>query len=199
MKRIACFLMTILASGALLLTGCTDGTGGDRNGDDGPYSADSLDEAQAIADPLAEEWDADAFCFLLTGFQVDSDGLLRGPETLACEGDEWLFVYGVNTDVIFNVAVNYSGTYDTWEEDESLGTHYPLKDYSNGHIRDLMNKADGEFEENLGQEDYLYLLMIAAQETYNFAQVTAYEPSDSSMAGWISLDADTLEIIDASW
>jgi len=190
------FLVIAVLAFAFLL-GCTTGT--DGNGDvDGPYPADSLSEARAIATPLAEEWDANAFCFWVQGFIVDKNGILPGPENLASDSDTWALEFNAGQDSIFDVWVLYDGSYETDEEDGYPETFYPLPDYSNAQVKSMMNKADGEFQEHLGAEDYLYVFWLVADETINYARVMAYN-SDFSPAGFIEMDADTLEILDASW
>jgi hypothetical protein len=191
-------LLVLTALVFVIVPGCTTGTDGD--GDvDGPHEADSIEEARAIADPLAEEWDEDAFCFSVEGHVVDENGILLGPENLTSDSDCWLFLYNAGQDSIFSVSVLYNGSYGTWEyDDEEESDYYELPDYSNARVKSVMNKADDEFGENLGGSDYLYFLTLTATETYNQAMVAALD-SNFQLVGWIALDADTLEILGASW
>jgi hypothetical protein len=193
MKRAIFLILTVVAF--LFIPGCAGGTDGDGN--DNPYEADTLSEARDIATPLAEDWDADAFCFNVTGFVVDSDGVLFGPEALAGEEDKWFLRFNAGGDMTFNVCVHYDGTYET-SEDHASDIRYPLPDYSDGHIRDLMHTADDAFQENLGSADYVYMLTLQSQEKSNTATVQAFY-EDFSFAGWVELDADTLDILDTSW
>jgi len=191
MKQAPFIILSAIA--ALLIPGCSGGTGGD--GDDNP--SDTLSEAWDIAAPLAEDWDADALCFNESGFVLDSDGVLVGPETLAGEDDKWFFRFNAGGDAALNVSVHYDGTYETFE-DITSDVCYPLPDYSDDHIKDLMNTADDAFQENLGSADYLYMLNLLALESSNTATVQGFNP-DFTFAGWMVLDADTLEILDTSW
>jgi len=193
MKRGLLFISLTVAP--VLISGCAGGT--DGGGNDNPYEADTLSEARNIAAPLAEDWDAGAFCFNLIGFAVDSDGVLFGPETLAGEDDKWFFRFNAHGDTDFNACVHYDGACETSEENTS-GSCYPLPDYSDGHVKELMNTADDVFQENLGSADYVYKLSILAEEEQNTATVQAFY-EDYSLAGWVELDADTLEILDRSW
>jgi hypothetical protein len=193
MKRGLVFIPLTVASA--LIFGCAGGTDGDT--DDNPYEADTLSEAREIAVPLAEDWDADAFCFNLIGFAVDSEGVLFGPETLAGEDDKWLFRFNAGGDTDFSVCVHYDGACETSEENTS-GDCLPLPDYSDGHVRELMNTADDAFQENLGSADYLYMLSLTAEANQNTATVQAFY-GDYSLAGWLVMDADTLGILDTSW
>jgi hypothetical protein len=195
--RCGTVLLVLTTLTFIVVPGCTTGTDGDGDAD-GPYAADSIEEARAIAEPLAEDWDADYFCYSVEGHIVDKNGILCGPENLASGSDNWLFLFNAGQDSFLNVSVLYDGTYDTQEYDEQHYTLYTLPDYSNAQVKSMMNTADGEFEENLGESDYLYFLTLSAMETYNLAVVAALN-SDFILVGWIWLDADTLEILSTSW
>ncbi|OGD75551.1 MAG: hypothetical protein A2Y64_05375 [Candidatus Coatesbacteria bacterium RBG_13_66_14] len=188
-------LLMLPAVVSVLIPGCAGGTGGD--GDDNPYEADTLSEAREIAAPLAGDWDAGAFCFNIIGLEVDSDGVLRGPDSLAGGDDKWFFRFNDGGDRDFNVCVHYDGAYET-SEDGSSETCHPLPEYSDGHVKDLMNTSDDAFQENLDPADYFYMLDLLALECSNTATVQAYE-TDYSLAGWLVMDADTLDILDTSW
>jgi hypothetical protein len=191
------FVVPVL--GLVFMTGCDGGTGGDGDGDGdvgGPYPADALSEARDIATPVAEEWDDDAFCYQTKGFVLDKDGILVGPEVLTGDADYWELDFNAGGDEVLIVTVSYDGTYDSYED-----TLYPedeLPTYGNEHVKDLMHTADDAFQENVGEEEYLYRLTVGTAEV-NLAMVEAFYPTVDDFKGFVFLDADTLEILDTSW
>jgi hypothetical protein len=193
-----CTVPAVLSALVLVFVpGCATGTDGDGDdGVDGPYPADSLEEARAIAAPLAEDWDAGDFCYEVKGFVLDSDGILLGPELLSGDSDRWELRFNAGGDAVFHVRVFYDGTCESHED--TLYPEVELPDYSNEHVKSLMNLADDAFQENVGEADYLYRLDMGTADV-NIAMVEGFYPTVDDLAGFVFMDADTFEIIDTSW
>jgi len=193
--RLVLAVALVLGLGLLSCTSTTDGDGdGDGTGEEG-----TIEWARNLADPVGENWDADAFICFTQGFELDDDGILRGPDTLlAGDSDYWLFWYTLGDETIFIVFVSNDGFTIGYEAEDTV-VHYELPRYSNGAVKDLMNTAADEFDENLGDGDYMYRLSLTANETVNLALVEGLEVGGELIVGWILFDADTGQILDTSW
>ncbi|MCK4593661.1 hypothetical protein KAU45_04110 [bacterium] len=193
MKRLS-FVVLTLALGLVLVLGCTSTTDGNGDGNGGGVT-DSIEEARAIADPIADAWDPDAVNFVTNGVYVNEEGLLAG------ENYFWQFDYTVDGDPWYIVSVCYDGTHLEWElEIGEEGDYYDLPDYDDDHVEFLMGIASDELIEHLGEGDYMYQFSLTGGDGEHIAQVYAHPDGDSeTLLAWVLLNADTGLILGRSW
>jgi|GEM_PF-4103656 len=198
-KALHLILAIALAFGlALVLCGSdcdsTDGDGGDGQ-------VRSLEQARAIADPIADAWNPDAYNWHITGSWVDEEGLLiPGSDSVL---HFWHFRYHIIGNLDYVITVFYDGTHNEFEQsmDDMPGLD-GIPSYSDDHVKFLMAIATTELIGHLGAGDYMFTITLQdmAYDDPNAALITAY---DKYVYGpglaWIILDADTGEVIERSW
>jgi len=178
------------------------GSGCDEDGNaNGGAQVRSLEEARAIAEPIANTWNPDSFNWFATGAWVDDEGLLLPP------GDSvlhfWQFRYHIIGNLDYVITVFYDGTHNEFEQsmDDMPGLD-GIPSYSDDHVKFLMAIATPELIDYLGAGDYMFTITLQdmAYDDPNAALITAY---DKYVYGpglaWIILDADTGEVIERSW
>ncbi|MCK4593202.1 hypothetical protein KAU45_01780 [bacterium] len=198
MRKVPNLLIILVLALGVGLLGCESTTDGDGDGN-GQNQQGSIEWARALADPVGEGWDSDAFICFTQGYELDDDGVLRGPNSLLTgDYDYWLFWYTLGDEALYIVLVTYDGFVTGHDGDDNVD-HYELPKYSNDEVKNLMNIASDEFDENLEPGDYKYRLSLTANENVNVALVEALKIDNEDITGWILLDADTGDILDTSW
>ncbi len=175
------------------------------DGDGGEGQVRSLEEARAIADPIAEAWDAwnpAAYNWFVTGLWVDDEGLLLpGSDSIL---HFWQFRYNNNGNLDYVVTVYYDGTHIEFEQGlgDDLNLH-ELPAYTDENVEFLMNIATTELIGHLGAGGYIYTMTLQAtddDEYPNEALITAYTKYVyGPPLAWVYLNADTGEVLVRSW
>ena len=180
------------------------GSGCDEDGGfwfgDGGGKVRSLEQARAIADPIADVWNPDADNILLNGIYVDEEGLL-----LTTSINLWQFIYE-REGLAYMVVIQYDGTH--WETEETAygyDVFEELPSYSDDHVKFLMGIATAILIDFLGTGDYMYSIGFVGSYVYDeiiYQAAIAASTKDDYGApplAWVDLNADTGEVIGTSW
>lgn len=194
MKKSYTILSVVVVFGLALVL-C--GSGCDEDGNGGAQVR-SLEEARAIADPIGNAWNPDAFNWVVNGIYVDDKGLLYLYEP---EVSFWQFRYWAGGNVDYVVSVYDDGSHIEWEfqwPEETV--FYELPSYDDDHIEFLMGIATNELYGYLGEGNYMYQLGLVGDEEIHTAQVYAHPAGvPEQLLAWVILDADTGEVLFRSW
>jgi len=202
MKKALHFILAIALAFGLALVLCgsdCDPTNGD-GGEEGQVH--SLEEARAIAGPIGNAWNPDAYNWFVTGSWVDDEGLLLpGSGSIL---HFWQFRYNNNGNLDYLVTIYNDGTHIEFEQGlgDDLNLH-ELPAYTDEDVEFLMNIATNELIGHLGAGDYIYTMTLQAtddDEYPNEALITAYTKYVyGPPLAWVYLNADTGEVLVRSW
>lgn len=200
MKKALHLILAIALAFGLALVLC--GSDCDPTDGGGDVQVRSLEEAHAIADPIADAWNPDAYNWHITGSWVDDEGLLLpGSGSILYF---WQFRYNNNGNLDYLVTIYYDGTHIKFEQELGYDLNlHELPAYTDEDVEFLMNIATTELIGHLGAGDYMFTITLQAtddDDCPNEALITAYNKYVyGPPLAWVYLNADTGEVLVRSW
>lgn len=169
----------------------------------------SIEQARAIADPIADAWSPeypDADNIFVVGIYIDEEGLLLPSDAPAL--NFWMFTYE-KENLLYAVTIYYDGTH--WEFEGPGDSYWLINDlpsYSDDHVKFLMGIGAAILIDFIGAGDYMYLIEMVGgcdedpeNPTPPQAAIAVFTKDDYG-APWLAqvcLNADTGEVLLWPW